>query len=92
MAKNPLRLVVSRFPRYEVLYNDPECEKLTGWMDTLACGHQVELLNFGLAEPSFGPEGGAKRHRCGECGAAAVASLKKPVQPEKLSARKAATA
>lgn len=79
MAKNPLKLVVSRFPRYEVLYDNPEYEKLTGWLDTLECGHQVELHNFGLASPSFGPESGPKRRRrCGEC--AVEAHAKKPAQ------------
>jgi hypothetical protein len=80
MAKNPLRLIVSRFPRYEVLYDDPEHEKLTGWVDTLECGHQVDLYNFGLAGPSLGPEGGQKRHRCAECAALQQVAPKKPAQ------------
>ena len=66
--KNPLKLVVSRFPRYEVLYRNPKQESLVGWLDTLECGHQVELFNFGLSQPSFGPsDQGQKRHRCAEC-------------------------
>jgi hypothetical protein len=93
MTKNPLRLVVSRSPRYEVLYRNPEQEKLVGWWDTLECGHQVELWNFGIAEPSFGPEAGTKRHRCAECGAAIArveAAPKKPSQsvtPEEIRRR-----
>jgi hypothetical protein len=79
VSRNPLKLVISRFPRYEVLYSNPEQEKLTGWLDTLECGHQVELPNFGLSEPSFGPESGPRRRRrCGEC--AVEAHAKKPAQ------------
>lgn len=74
---NPLRLVVARVPVYEVLYGDPAHEKLVGWIDTLECGHQMRLFNFGLAEPSLGPEQGSKRHRCAQC---AAAQMKRPAQ------------
>jgi hypothetical protein len=82
MAKNPLRLIVSRSPRYDVLYRDPEQETLTGWLDTLECGHQVDVYNVGLGAPSLGAEGGHKRHRCGECAAVQFAA-KKPAQSVK---------
>ncbi len=81
--KNPLRLVVSRFPRYEVLWKLPEHEVLVGWLDTLECGHQVRMSNYGLSAPEFPPEGGAKRHRCAEC--AAVTVVKKPVQSVRIT-------
>jgi hypothetical protein len=84
MAKNPLRLIVSRFPRYEDLYRDPEHEKLVGWLDTLECGHQVEVYNLGLAAPSLGAEQGQKRHRCAECAVTQVA-MKKPSQSVRLN-------
>ncbi|HKW17063.1 MAG TPA: hypothetical protein VJO35_06100 [Terriglobales bacterium] len=90
MANNPLRLVVSRFPRYHALYGDPAQETLTGWLDTLECSHQVELFNFGLAEPSFGPEQGAKRHRCGAC--AQMAAMKKPPRSVKAELARIAKA
>jgi hypothetical protein len=80
MGKNPLRLIVSRFPRYDVLYRDPEQETLTGWLDTLECGHQVDLYNLGLSSPSLGAEGGQKRHRCAEC-----AMQKKPPQSVRVA-------
>jgi hypothetical protein len=89
MGKNPLRLIVSRFPRYDVLYRDPEQETLTGWLDTLECGHQVDLYNLGLSSPSLGAEGGQKRHRCAECAALQQVAPKKPSQSVKLvSSRK----
>jgi hypothetical protein len=84
MAKNPLRLIVSRFPRYEVLYHDPGYEKLTGWLDTLECGHQVDVCNVGLGEPSLGAEAGHKRHRCGECAVTQQVAMKKPSQSVRL--------
>ena len=93
MATNPLRLIVSRFPRYEVLYRDPEHETLTGWRDTLACGHQSEIWNLGSGvAPSVGAETGSKRHRCGECAMVYVAAKKPPqsVKLDEMKRRKAA--
>ena len=81
--KNLLRLVVSRFPQYEVLYDDPEDEKLIGWLDSLECGHQVFLYNFSLGTSEFLPEQGQKRHRCAECAAilsAGETTKKKPAR------------
>lgn len=76
---NPLRLIVSRVPRYEVSWFDCT-ERLAYFMDTLECGHQVIIYAEPFTDHPAFPSGN-KRHRCAQC--AKALSQRKPVRSVK---------